>query len=185
MDNSYIDKVFYIHGFASSSKSPKVQALKDFCATLKVEAIGLDYDSTLPRHQIMKKLSADINKLGGLHNLLIGTSLGAYYAVCLASKRKDECIIMNPCLAPSESLQKYNLPDEVIQSYQGFDNPTIYACSVFLETGDELFDYRLAEKHFANNGVTVIEGGSHRFENLDLVLQKVKSYCNWELTHYF
>lgn len=181
----YIDKVFYVHGFGSSSQSSKVQALKEYCATIEVEAIGLDYDSTAPRDQIIEKLSADVREQYDTHGIIIGTSLGAYYAIELAKRFGAECIIMNPCLAPSESLKKYGLSQETIDSYEGHDNPTIWACSVFLETGDELFDYRIAEKHFANNGVTVIEGGSHRFESLDLVLKEIKNYRDWVYLHHF
>jgi predicted esterase YcpF (UPF0227 family) len=47
---------------------------------------------------------------------------------------------------------------------------------VLLQKGDETLDYRAAEDYYAAGDLVLIEGGSHRFENLDRCLPLIDGW---------
>jgi len=116
--------------------------------------------------------------------MLIGSSLGGYYAQYLARKAHCKVVLINPALNPVPLLsgqvgkqtnyytnETYMLTDEMVRSLAQYDVispekdgiPTL----VLLDEGDELIDYRDAKQRYDNIGqVVVFPGGSHRFDHL-------------------
>ncbi|MCX6165287.1 MAG: esterase, partial [Ignavibacteriae bacterium] len=97
--------IIYIHGFSSSANSTKGQILKDyFEGKEKVLTPGLP-EEPYKTMQVLEELiiSAKDEKV-----LLIGSSLGGFYALSLHSKYKNLLtVLINPALYPWEQLKKY------------------------------------------------------------------------------
>jgi uncharacterized protein len=97
--------IIYIHGFSSSANSTKGQILKEyFKDNEKVLTPGLpeEPDKTM---QVLEELiySAKNEKI-----MLIGSSLGGFYALALHSKFKNlRTVLINPALFPYKQLKPY------------------------------------------------------------------------------
>lgn len=196
--------IFYIHGLGSSSKSDKVKKTKEHFNALGINVVALDYDSgkldsayNSLKIQINAHLS--VNELAPEEPILfMGTSLGAYFALCLRNSYLKEgyvtkSVLMNPAYDPGTSLLKYtgkqNKNWDTNQNYtieEGQISRLVSAseadfkatdCLVFLQTGDELLDSNKALKFFGKRCI-VQAGGSHRFENIESIFDTVYKYYN-------
>ncbi len=127
--------------------------------------------------------------------MLIGSSLGGYYAQYLAAALPaiDGIVLINPALNPRLTLRQYiggqtnmvtGKPFEVrqqdIEELAQFDVPAgaIKAPSlVLLDEGDEVIDYQFAAKRYNSLGrVIVYPGGSHWFDHLQDAVPEILSF---------
>lgn len=97
--NSIKNLIIYLHGFRSFSESNKFRLLQEMFPNEKV--ISLDYsphDPELASQQITKVIleeEADIDDI-----LVIGTSLGGFWARWAAASFSVKSILINPVLHP-------------------------------------------------------------------------------------
>ncbi|WP_456488146.1 YqiA/YcfP family alpha/beta fold hydrolase [Caminibacter pacificus] len=177
--------IVYIHGFASCAKSNKTKILRDYFGDLV--AINLP-PSPLEAIEKLKEYA----KPG---NLLIGSSLGGYYAMHLAEKYGLKAVLINPSLKPYKTLKPYigtqyrycdNTPFKWKKSYlkelkKLKTKPKRGKYLVLLQSGDEILNYKKALKKFKKlpNAKVVVEyGGNHRFENLNDYLSMIENFKN-------
>ncbi len=97
--------IIYIHGFSSSANSTKGQMLKDYFAGKEnVLTPGLPEEP----NKAIKQLEDLINSAKDEKVMLIGSSLGGFYALVLHSKFKNlRTVLINPALYPYEQLKPY------------------------------------------------------------------------------
>lgn len=180
--------ILYIHGFASCGESTKTHLLKAHFG----EANVLSPDVPVEPDAAIAFLTRLIEK--NKISLLIGSSLGGYYATWLAKKYALKAALINPSTQPYTTLAPYvginrfwcsNKPFEWKASYlhqlKRYDTEklsSIPALKVLLQTGDEVLDYRSAAAKFRDFDVTVEEGGNHRFENLADYLGEIESFLH-------
>jgi len=171
--------IIYIHGFNSSGQSGKAQELADIFPDEKIIAPDLPWQP--------EKAKVFLEQLIDRHReeqiLLIGSSLGGFYAQYLGWRFGYPVVLINPALNPFPLLlgcvgeqtnyytgEVYHLTEETVMSLRCFavapadmKAPVL----VLLDKGDELIDYRIAEQAYRDFGtVKCFEGGSHRFEHL-------------------
>jgi len=166
--------IMYIHGFGSkfSSESNKSVALKSIG-----ELYGFDYDTSEYANVNLHKMTefANSNKI----DIVLGTSLGGWYASQLGRILDIPFVSINPATEPHITLnayegegidyynRKYNLSKDVIDNYWSFD--TSGDGLVLLETGDEVIDYKKTLSFLSNSkSITthVRVGGNHRYEGI-------------------
>lgn len=94
-------KVWYLHGLESAPGGPKVDFLKEVAD--EVYAPAMDYTS----HKAFGELYREITKKGK-PDLIIGSSMGGYFADAIASHFGIEVILFNPALH-SRTIER-NLP---------------------------------------------------------------------------
>ena len=94
-------KVWYLHGLESAPGGPKVDFLKEVAD--EVYAPAMDYTS----HKAFGELYREITKKGK-PDLIIGSSMGGYFADAIASHFGIKTILFNPALH-SRSIER-NLP---------------------------------------------------------------------------
>jgi len=178
--------VLYIHGFASCGESTKSGLLKKCFASAGVLSPDLPADPD----EAVSLLEALIRQHAV--DLLIGSSLGGYYADWLAQRHGIKAVLINPSTRPYETLAPYvgtnhrwcdGRPFEWKAAYlERLKHYDVAASAdhgsylVLLQTGDEVLDYRLAERKYGDAELIVQEGGSHRFENLGDYLEKVERF---------
>ena len=93
-----MSKILYLHGFASCGEGNKSSELKKCFGTDNVIAPDLP-PSPLDAIQIIEEI------LRSSHfDVLIGSSLGGFYATCLAEKYRMKAILLNPSTQPWETL---------------------------------------------------------------------------------
>lgn len=169
----------YIHGFNSS---PASQKARQFVAAL--QHLGLDGDVRVPAlhhypRQAMAQLESALAELG--QPLLIGSSLGGYYATHLAEQHGLKAVLINPAVAPHRlfdgqlgpqtnyySGETWELTHEHVQALAELEVPPPVDGSryqVWLQTADETLDYRVAERYYRACALRIEAGGDHSFQH--------------------
>ena len=174
--------LIYLHGFLSSPESTKAIQVKDWLTHNRPD---IDYLcpalSSYPKQaiatldQLMRERQA--GKL-----MLMGSSLGGYWATWLAEQYDVPAVLINPLVHPSVLKEKYVgvplrnyhtreaylLTDEDMHALSSVEVEKIADDSRFwlmVQTEDESLDYRFAVKKYKGSRQLVEEGGNHSFEN--------------------
>ncbi len=189
-------KIFYLHGFQSSSNAIKAQILKKELAPFDfVTYKALDFPDDLSKSfeylkEFIKKEQQDDEVC------LIGSSLGGFLSLLLSIELKLKVALINPCLYPSEWVKKANVVGKELENFDTHEKFVIDTraitylqekekqlvqydsslVSVYLQTGDEVLDYKYALNFFDKIKVDVEQGGSHRYDNFESKIPKIISF---------
>ena len=166
--------LIYIHGLNSSSRSSKAGLLRE-----RMTALGRAADYACPDlphrpQRAFEMLEALIT--GGRGPVaLVGSSLGGYYATCLAERHGVRAVLVNPAVQPYEGLrallgpqqnfhtgERYELTQAHLDELADMEVATITRPERYLlmvQTGDEVLDYRQAVERYRGCRQRVIEGG--------------------------
>lgn len=170
--------ILYIHGFNSSPASRKAQQLQ-----AAMQRIGLAAQLHMPAlhhhpRQAVAQLQHVIAELG--QPVLVGSSLGGYYATHLAMRHGLKALLINPAVMPHERFDGYL--GEQTNHYSGeiwqltHDHVEALAelavpapqdpaqVQVWLQTGDETLDYRAAALYYRGCALRIQAGGDHSFQ---------------------
>ena len=108
---------------------------------------------------------------------LVGSSLGGFYATVMAERLGCRAALLNPAVHPQRHFRKYLGPQRNLYTGEEFvlteehvddlgaldpariTNPGRYW--LFVETGDEVLDYREAVEFYEGALQTVVQGGDH------------------------
>ena len=153
-------KILFLHGLDSSRESTKFHAIdakNKFC-------IDIDYRNL--NYQTVENLYSEI--IGKIKpELLIGHSLGAYWALKMSHLHRIPTIIANPSLYPNFRDDYLQINDLDLEN----DIPQI----AYIELGDEILDmYATSTLLEQFMQVDVYEGGHHRLahpENLNPLIE--------------
>jgi uncharacterized protein len=194
MPKSKQHKFYYLHGFNSAADpdSDKVRLLKSIG-----EVVLLSYDSFATYDQIMKSLvEANEPDLDWTIPVIVGTSLGGFYAAELGKCWGLPCVMINPAWRPLDVLgpqsgqtftnyktgEVRTLEKHVTDSYLGksFDTNRYYFPLVLLDEGDELLDSQETSQQLSSMKCEVImfEGGDHRFAHMEQALKPISDYAS-------
>ncbi|UUD65902.1 alpha/beta fold hydrolase [Pseudomonas seleniipraecipitans] len=170
--------ILYIHGLNSSPASTKASQL-----TAAMTALGLQAQLRVPAlhhhpRQAIAQLEALITELG--RPVLVGSSLGGYYATHLAERHGLKALLINPAVCPHRLFDGYLGPQRNHYSGETWDltadhvtalaeletpppaDPTRY--QVWLQTADETLDYRHAQTYYRHCALRIEAGGDHGFQ---------------------
>lgn len=176
--------ILYLHGFASCGEGNKSTALK---ACFGKEAINAPDLPSSPLEVVAQTESLLQNKRD---TLLIGSSLGGFYATYLAEKYGLKAVLLNPStqpwitLAPYVGWQKRFCDGQSFEFKKSFLDqleslkvmPTKGKYLVLLQSEDEVLDYTKAQSLYNAHRVIVEIGGNHRFENIDDYLLMIENF---------
>jgi predicted esterase YcpF (UPF0227 family) len=189
-DPAALATVIYLHGFRSSKASIKARELASYMALKGPELTFWCEDLPISPKAAIRKIE-EILKVAGSKALLVGSSLGGYYATYLAERHGRSAVLINPACRAAELLApwvglhqnlysglEFELTPQHIEELndlfvQRLTDPGRFR--VFLETGDEVLDYREAVERYAGARITVIEGGSHGLESFKDHLPEILS----------
>ncbi|MBK4998529.1 esterase [Pseudomonas sp. S31] len=170
--------ILYIHGFNSSPLSTKARQL-----AAVMQQLGLAGQLRVPElhhhpRQAIAQLEACIAELDA--PLLVGSSLGGYYATHLAERHGLKALLVNPAVTPHKRFDGYlgtqrnhysgetwELTLDHVQALAELEvaapaDPSRY--QVWLQTGDETLDYRHAEQYYRGCALRIQAGGDHGFQ---------------------
>jgi hypothetical protein len=178
------NSLIYLPGFNSGPQSEKSAQLKLQFPQLAVAS----YDSWNPDNgyrQIDALFRPDLDK----NLVLIGSSLGGFWAYQFAKKYGLKCVLLNPCMSPEITLKPFiGAVENMYSKKKGVLKPeyllrySVYRfsggaqCTVLHEKGDELIPYRESVENFAGQAkLVLLEGGSHRFVNVQRAIEEIKA----------
>lgn len=181
--------VLYLHGFLSSPQSKKAQQTVSYC-----EQTGLQQRIAVPQMRngpadTIKQLRTIIEDHPHDRIVLIGSSLGGYYATWLSEYYGIPAALINPAVRP------YDLWETHIGEHRNYYTNEIHIVGrqdieelkelevsrlkspenfmLFVQTGDETLDYRQAVEKFSSSGCVIRENGNHSYENFDTELPAI------------
>ena len=173
-------KILYIHGLNSSPASTKAQQLLG--AMTRIGIADSLYLPELHHHprQAIAQLEALITGAEADQLVLVGSSLGGYYATWLAHRHGLKALLINPSVLPHKrfvdglELQTNYYTGESWQPTEGHRSALAelevpvpqdpQRCQVWLQTGDETLDYREAEVTYRGCALRIQAGGDHGFQ---------------------
>lgn len=178
--------VLYLHGFLSSPQSQKARQTLAYC-----EANGLGDRILIPEMShgpadTVAQLKGLVEQIPRDELVLMGSSLGGYYATHLSQFFGAPAVLINPAVRPYELWESHLgenrnyysdeihivTPEHIEElralEVQGLSNPANFR--VFLQTGDETLDYRQAVEKFTSSHCVVHENGSHSYDDFALEL---------------
>jgi predicted esterase YcpF (UPF0227 family) len=131
--------------------------------------------------------------------ILVGTSLGGFWANFFAQKYKLKCVLINPSVHPWSSLKKYIglninfnsgkekvLTSEHVKAYKTYESEILPGVLryVVLAIEDKQLDYRVAEHLFKASSRIILINGGHRIQDVNLIVKLIIEASNREIDGY-
>ena len=167
----------YLHGFISSPRSKKAVTLGDY---LRNCVSGVGYAVPELHHRPAFAIEAVLDECAKHRPAdltLVGSSLGGFYATVAAERVGCRAAAINPAVHPWRHFDRYLGPQrnlyteetfvltpEHVEELRALDIERITQPErywVFLETGDEVLDYREAVDFYEGALHTIVRGGDH------------------------
>jgi predicted esterase YcpF (UPF0227 family) len=180
----------YLHGLNSSARSYKAGLLRERLAPLPV--LAPSYPAHRPRAAV-ERLSAVFRELADKPPpIVVGSSMGGFYGQYLARRSPVAHLYMiNPALTPWELMEAflgqrmttadgedYFITRSLIAATRpyGIADPCDgIPTTLFLDKGDGVIDYRIAEALYRPCGrLLIFEGGDHAFQHLDEAIAVIR-----------
>ena len=175
--------VLYLHGFLSSPQSAKAKQALTYCQQqgIEIDIPALTEGPAATIAALRERLEAGIARTGSA--VLIGSSLGGYYATYLANHYGLRAALINPAVRPYLLLRDYlgeqrnyhtgavhEVTEAQMQELLDIEVKELAAPEnflVMLQTGDETLDYREAATKYAESRLKIHEGGDHSYQGFD------------------
>ena len=192
--SSHPPSILYIHGFNSSSLSQKARQLQQ-----AMEALGMPERLRIPDlhhhpRRAIEQLEACIAALG--RPLLVGSSLGGYYATHLAERHGLKALLINPAVTPHRRFAQYlgaqtnfysgetwQLTEEHVAALAELETAPPRDAGryqVWLQTGDETLDYRDAARFYRDCAQRIQAGGDHGFQGFAERLPALLAFAGFD-----
>lgn len=189
--------ILYLHGFRSSPQSMKSRLL-----AAQMQALGRLDEWCCPQLPASPKLAIELAQslVAGVpaqELVIIGSSLGGYYATWLAEQLGCRAVLLNPAIVPLLDLEQHvgvstqfhsDEPFEFKRSYieelRAYAVPQISAPQRYLllaATGDEVLDYRTMVAHYQGASQIVIDGSDHGISEFATYLPQVLAFCGIDM----
>ena len=187
--------LLYLHGFRSSPQSAKARQMAArvaeqhphvtwWCPQLPPsprEAVTLIMEGTASWPQTAMAV--------------VGSSLGGFYATCVAENVGCKAVLLNPAVYPARDLAKYIgeqtswhdqqerffFRPEFVDELQALTplelaNPDNYFAVI--AKGDEVLDWREMTARYAGARIKLLEGGDHPLSDFDDHIDEILAFLN-------
>jgi predicted esterase YcpF (UPF0227 family) len=186
-------QIIYLHGFNSSGiNSDKVRVLGEYFGESNVHTDTFSHDPRIATAQIYKLIKTVEQNHPNQRIILVGTSLGGFYADYFGKSFGYSVVLINPSTDPIKTCEryignninfatgeKYVFKPIHLSSFKDYYcpiNPGHYPTLVFLDAGDEILNYEVAlEKYNKMAKVKIFQGGDHRFTHMKEILGDIAS----------
>lgn len=194
-------RCLYLHGFRSGPSSVKAQQTLSFFAQHDVaQHLHIPQLPPEPKLAIEKAqfiYEQMIDEVGPEHCLVIGSSLGGYYASYLAEHFGGRAALINPAVRPYELLTDY-----LGENQNMYDDTTFVVTNEYLselkaldvaplrfpkhhlllvKTQDETLDATQAIMKYQKGPCVIDAGGNHSYDDYELRLPTI---MNFAIGHY-
>lgn len=186
--------LLYLHGFMSAPASFKAQLLK---TALAEKADGCRYccpQLPIPPNEAIETAMEAIKDVPAHELVVIGSSLGGYYANWIAEQRHCKAVLLNPVIDPWRIKILEDSPDRSdLQVKAWLDFRETYAEELeaicvrtvtvpdryllVAATGDELLDWHLMQNHYRDAHQVIIEGSNHGISDFERYMPQVLAFC--------
>jgi hypothetical protein len=189
-----VPTIIYLHGFNSSPQSQKAQIISHHFKTHYPDVIchipALPPEPASAIAQVEQLISQ--NTMQHAKPVLMGSSLGGFYATYLSEQFDLKAVLINPAVAAHELLidevgeqtnfhtgEKYQFTQHYVEQLRELDVKQIQHPAnfmVLLQTGDEMLDYKHTVALFSHSSLWVSGGGSHAFDNIEQTIPAILNF---------
>lgn len=179
--------ILYLHGFRSSPKSFKAQMLARHVAHLSEQGLALSWccpqlpPSPAQAWALIEQATADWPTSD---MVVVGSSLGGFYATALAEQRGCRCAVINPAVEPARDLARYigeqtafHDPDahfffrpEFIDEFKAMAPPAVTRPERYwalIAKGDEVLRWEEMSQRYQGCDLTLLEGSDHAVSDFE------------------
>lgn len=186
--------ILYLHGFLSTGNSSKAQWYKQQFKNEGIEVVTPTYPIATP-DITLTFIEAEIARLK-LNDkaepwMLMGSSMGGFYAQYFAHKYQRAVIMINPALRPVEVLSNYvgchvhpqteegiHIEQTYLERIANLQTPAYSNALVLVDKKDEIIPYESSvEVYKGTESVVAFEGGSHAFDHAEESWTQVLSFA--------
>jgi hypothetical protein len=193
MDSRAVTHLLYLHGFRSSPKSTKARMVE---ARVRQRHPGVTWWCPQlppsPREAMRRVLEGvaawPTDRMG-----VIGSSLGGFYATCVAQARGCRAVLLNPAVDPARDLAKYigdqtawHDPGEHFYFAPAYvdelralaTGPLAQPEEFFavIAKGDEVLDWREMTARYGGCRAKLLEGSDHALSDFDDHIDEVFAF---------
>jgi len=149
-----------IHGYKGTPHNAAYSALCSM--TENIISPEIDYDIDTPEVILNSLLSiCDVEKI----NMIVGTSLGGFFASVISAKYNKPLLLVNPCLQPQEIIPALGYEGDVSwfeKMSSELDKLDMEQVRCIIGDKDEVIgDHAYTKKLLGMERITVIPGGMH------------------------
>ncbi|WP_294035638.1 YqiA/YcfP family alpha/beta fold hydrolase [uncultured Moraxella sp.] len=198
-------RLIYLHGLDSDSNAIKAQVVDAYCQTHHPDITVIRPDLNRTPDEVVVLLTKLIGD--GADTVLMGSSLGGYFATLMSDRTGVPAVLLNPSIRPDISFRRFlqdNFSNDKSQALQA--NTVIYTTTggwqivygdlawlenhrlqavfgerikVFLQMGDELLDAKASQAFFGQAGseVLAMAGGDHRISDFNHHVKTVVDFA--------
>jgi len=186
--------IVYLHGFNSGSQSHKAAWLREHLAPVPVFAPGYPAHRADDALRTLRKFIRRLRRENPQNRklMLIGSSLGGFWAQYLAPEFGACLVLINPSTCPDQTLARHagRYHNEAsgeetvltVQDVQALRKYRVEPCNpkvptlLLLDQQDEVLDTSIAKAALRGCGKTIVyPGGNHRFEHLPEALPEIRA----------
>ncbi len=126
---------------------------------------------------------------------VVGSSLGGFYATCVAENVGCKAVLLNPAVHPTRDLAKYIgeqtswhdpqerffFRPEFVDELQALTPPELTKPGNYfavIAKGDEVLDWREMTARYAGAHTRLLEGGDHALSDFDQHIDEVLAFLN-------
>jgi predicted esterase YcpF (UPF0227 family) len=187
--------VFYLHGFRSSPLSFKARLLKNYFDSIDQADIFLCPQLPVSPKEAMKFTRTLCASIDTSELVLIGSSLGGFYATALAEELSCKAVLLNPAITPSRDLQKYigsqtawhtneqiDFRPEYVNELTPFEISKISQPERYFliaATGDEVLDWQQMVRHYPGARHKIIQGSDHGLSDFRNYMDEIIEFCTY------
>jgi predicted esterase YcpF (UPF0227 family) len=192
-----VTHLLYLHGFRSSPQSAKARQMAARVAAINARQPGR---LTWWCPQLPPSPAAAVALLrGGIASwpaqtmAVIGSSLGGFYATCLAEQQGCRAVVLNPAVHPARDLARHigaqtawHDPDQgfyfepdFIGELQALEaGPLVQPARYFgvIAKGDELLDWREMTARYAGSHTKLLPASDHALSDFDAHIDDVLAF---------
>jgi uncharacterized protein len=187
--------LLYLHGFRSSPQSAKARQV-----AARVHANHPDVTWWCPQlppspQEAMNMVMQGISAWPQAAMAVVGSSLGGFYATCVAQAVGCRAVMLNPAVHPARDLAKYigeqvswHNPDEHFFFEPAFvdqlraleTGPLLHPekCFAVIAKGDEVLDWREMTARYAGAKIKLLEGSDHALTDFDAHIDEVFEFLD-------
>ena len=177
--------VIYIHGYGSHGLGSKAKKFRDYCKENNIAFIApsLSYVPDLAietLEELIESYGRDVT--------LIGSSMGGYMGIYLATKYNLKAVLINPAIFPYKTLKqtlgyapnfydgsKFEWTKKHLEMLQKYEVKEVQKQNfmLLLQKGDELLNFQEAVDKFLGATIFVEDGGTHSFDGVERYFEKI------------
>lgn len=186
--------ILYLHGFRSSPNSFKARVLAARLAELGRGDQWCCPALPVSPFEAVALAEAQVAAAGSPDVMLVGSSLGGYFATHLAEKHGWPAVLLNPAIVPQRDLSAFlgeqplwhgggsivveprHLDELRALGVASITRPERYY--LIAATGDEVLDYREMLAHYPDVRTKLIEGSDHAISEFADHVDDVLAFCD-------